>query len=151
MTRRRDPDLVGRVVEDEQPRAAVVGDPTHRLHTVQRRCQSCLGDERVGHALQPVGVEFGLSGAQLGLLAGLAYGAPFALAAIPFGILVDRFNRKALLTAALAGWSAATALCGATTGYASLLAGRAAVGVAEAGGSALDHLRVHGADQIRLR
>ncbi|NBU84241.1 MAG: MFS transporter, partial [Sphingomonadaceae bacterium] len=66
---------------------------------------------------------------------GVAYGVPFALAAIPFGYAVDRYNRKTLMSAALAAWSGATAISGAATGFWSMLAGRAAVGVAEAGGS----------------
>ncbi|WP_422342767.1 spinster family MFS transporter [Parasphingorhabdus sp.] len=99
--------------------------------------QTCHGIDRaiIGLVLKPLGTEFDLSGSQLGLLAGLAYGLPFALAAIPFGYAVDRFNRKNLMTIALTGWSAATALCGAATGFLSLLAGRAAVGITEAGGS----------------
>ena len=99
--------------------------------------QTCHGIDRaiIGLVLPPLKLEFGLTGAQLGFLAGLAYGVPFALAAIPFGFAVDRLNRKALMTAALTAWSAATALCGLATGFWSLFAGRAAVGVAEAGGS----------------
>jgi hypothetical protein len=36
----------------------------------------------IGLVLKPIGDEFHLSGQQLGLLAGLAYGLPFAIAAI---------------------------------------------------------------------
>ena len=99
--------------------------------------QTCHGIDRavIGLVLKPLGTEFNLSGQQLGLLAGIAYGIPFALAAIPFGYAVDRVNRKNLMTFALAAWSGATALCGAATGFWSLLAARAGVGVAEAGGS----------------
>lgn len=99
--------------------------------------QTCHGMDRavIGLVLKPIGDEFQLSGEQLGLVAGLAYGLPFALAAIPFGYLVDRTNRKVLLSIALTGWSAATAICAAATGYWTLLAGRAAVGASEAGGS----------------
>ena len=99
--------------------------------------QTCHGLDRavIGLVLKPVGAEFHLTGSQLGLLAGLAYGLPFALAAIPFGFAVDRFTRTRLLTGALLGWSAATALCAMVGGFASLLGARAAVGLAEAGGS----------------
>lgn len=99
--------------------------------------QTCHGVDRaiIGLVLRPLGLEFDLSGAQLGLLAGVAYGIPFALAAIPFGYAVDRHNRKILMTVALTAWSGATALCGAGSGFWSMLASRAAVGVAEAGGS----------------
>lgn len=99
--------------------------------------QTCHGIDRaiIGLVLKPLGSEFELTGEQLGLMAGFAYGLPFALAAIPFGYAVDRVNRKNLMTFALTAWSAATALCGAATGYWWLVAGRAGVGVAEAGGS----------------
>ena len=89
----------------------------------------------IGLVLQPLGLEFGLTDGQLGILAGVAYGIFFALAAIPFGAVVDRFNRKNLMTMALVGWSGATALCGMATGFWTLLMGRAIVGVAEAGGT----------------
>jgi predicted MFS family arabinose efflux permease len=99
--------------------------------------QTCHGIDRaiIGLVLKPLGQEFHLTGSELGLLAGIAYGVPFALTAIPFGYAVDRYNRRALMTFALTAWSAATALCGAATGFWSLLSGRAAVGMAEAGGS----------------
>lgn len=99
--------------------------------------QTCHGMDRavIGLVLKPLGDEFDLSGQQLGLLAGLAYGLPFALAAIPFGYAVDRWNRKMLLGGALTAWSGATALCAAATGFWSLLIGRAAVGASEAGGT----------------
>jgi len=99
--------------------------------------QTCHGIDRaiIGLVLNPVGQEFGLSDKQLGLLAGLAYGAFFALAALPFGLAVDRFNRRNLMSAALALWSGATALCGLATGFWTLFLGRAAVGTAEAAGS----------------
>jgi predicted MFS family arabinose efflux permease len=99
--------------------------------------QTCHGIDRaiIGLVLHPLGKEFTLTGSQLGFLAGLAYGLPFALAAIPFGFAVDRFNRKALMTAALTAWSAATALCSVASGFWMLFAGRAAVGISEAGGS----------------
>lgn len=99
--------------------------------------QTCHGLDRavIGLVLKPIGAEFHLTGSQLGLLAGLAYGLPFALAAIPFGYAVDRFTRARLLTGALLAWSGATALCAMSVGYNSLLGGRAAVGLAEAGGS----------------
>jgi predicted MFS family arabinose efflux permease len=99
--------------------------------------QTCHGIDRaiIGLVLKPIGQEFHLTGSQLGLLAGVAYGVPFALAAIPFGFAVDRYNRKRLMTLALAAWSGATALCSVVTGFWTMLAGRAAVGVAEAGGT----------------
>lgn len=99
--------------------------------------QTCHGIDRaiIGLVLHPLGEEFHLTGSQLGFLAGLAYGAPFAIAAIPFGQAVDRLRRTWLMTGALTAWSGATALCALGAGFWSLALGRAAVGVAEAGGS----------------
>jgi len=99
--------------------------------------QTCHGIDRaiIGLVLAPIGQEFGLSDGQLGFLAGFAYGIFFAFAAIPFGMAVDRYNRRNIMTAALSIWSGATALCGLATGFWSLLLGRAAVGTAEAAGS----------------
>jgi predicted MFS family arabinose efflux permease len=99
--------------------------------------QTCHGIDRaiIGLVLQPIGKEFALSDRELGLLAGFAYGLLFALAALPFGMAVDRLNRRNLMAVALTFWSAATALCGLATGFWSLVLGRAAVGAAEAGGS----------------
>ena len=99
--------------------------------------QTCHGIDRaiIGLVLEPVGREFGLSDRQRGVLAGLAYGLSFSVAAIPFGIAVDRYSRRTLMTCALSMWSGATALCAFATGFWSLLIGRAAVGIAEAGGS----------------
>ncbi len=99
--------------------------------------QTCHGIDRavIGLVLAPVGREFALSDGQLGILAGFAYGIFFALAALPFGIAVDSWNRRNLMAAALTLWSGATALCGLATGFWTLVIGRAAVGTAEAGGS----------------
>lgn len=125
-----------RVQRDSKPAQSL---PAYRWYVlaVLTLAQTCHGIDRavIGLVLHPLGAEFHLSGSQLGFLAGLAYGAPFALAAIPFGLAVDRMRRTALMTGALTGWSAATAVCAFATGFWTLFAGRAAVGMAEAGGS----------------
>jgi len=97
--------------------------------------QLCHAMDRsiIALVLEPIGKEYALSDGQLGLLAGLAYGLAFAVAAIPFGIAVDRVQRRVLLAAAIAVWSGFTALCGLANSYATLLLSRAAVGAAEAG------------------
>ncbi len=89
----------------------------------------------IGLVLEPLGRDFELSDGQLGVLAGFAYGIFFALAAIPFGVAVDRFNRRNIMAAALTVWSAATAFCGLASGFWSLFVGRSMVGIAEAAGS----------------
>jgi predicted MFS family arabinose efflux permease len=85
--------------------------------------------------LDPIGKEFQLSDSQLGLLAGLAYAIPFAIAGIPLGMLVDRVNRVRLLTVLVTVWSALTALAAFATGFWTLLLARIGVAAAESGGT----------------
>lgn len=85
--------------------------------------------------LDPIGKEFALSDSQLGLLAGLAFAVPFALAGLPLGMLVDRVNRVRLLTALLSFWSGVTALAAFATGFWTLLLARVGVAAAESGGT----------------
>ena len=63
-----------------------------------------------------------------------AFALGYALAQIPSGRLADRFGPRAALTAVVAGWSVLTAMTGATTSLAMLLAVRFLFGAAEAGG-----------------
>ncbi len=85
--------------------------------------------------LEPIGREFALTDSQLGLLAGLAYAIPFALAGIPLGMLVDRVNRVRLVTVLLTVWSGLTALSALATGFWTLLLARVGVAAAESGGT----------------
>jgi predicted MFS family arabinose efflux permease len=85
--------------------------------------------------LEPIGREFGLSDGQRGLLAGLGYALPFAIAGIPLGMLIDRVNRVRLLATLLTIWSGLTALCALATGFWGLLLARVGVGAAESGGT----------------
>lgn len=85
--------------------------------------------------VEPVRAEFRLNDSQIGLLTGLAYGATFAVAGIPIGLLIDRVNRIRLLGALVAIWSGMTALSGMAQNYIQLLVARMGVGASEAGGS----------------
>lgn len=77
--------------------------------------------------------EFGLSNTQLGLLAGLTFAIAYTAGAIPMGMLVDRVNRKRLVGAVLAIWSAFTALSSLANSVTALVAARFMVGAAESG------------------
>jgi predicted MFS family arabinose efflux permease len=84
---------------------------------------------------EPIRREFHLADSQLGLLTGLAYGVSFALAGLPSGYLIDRFNRRRLLAVAAVIWSSMTALIGLGQTYGMLVAARVLMGAAEAGGT----------------
>lgn len=84
--------------------------------------------------LEPIKREFSLSDSQLGFLSGFSYAAAFALAGIPLGWLADRSNRRNLLAALLAVWSAMVALAGSAGQFATLVAARVGIGTMDAGG-----------------
>ena len=93
------------------------------LHSLDRQIVSVL--------LEPLRHEFRLTDSQLGLLSGLAYSAAAILAAVPAGLIADRFPRKVVLIVAVSLWTGLTALCGAANSYALLLLARLGVGATE--------------------
>ena len=89
-------------------------------------------DRQLLAALAPVLIaDLGLSRAEVGLLVGLAF-VGCTPSARCSGVLADRGPRPRLIAAGLGAWSAATALTGTASGFASLAAWRALVGVGEA-------------------
>ena len=84
--------------------------------------------------LEPLKQEFSLTDAQLGFLSGFSYAVAFALAGIPFGWMADRGNRRNLLAALLAIWSALVAFAGSANSFTALVLTRVGIGAADAGG-----------------
>jgi predicted MFS family arabinose efflux permease len=82
---------------------------------------------------EPIRKEFGLSDSQLGMLSGIGYALPFAMAGIPLGALADRVNRTRLVALLLVIWSGFTAVSGLARSLLGLIAARAAIGAAESG------------------
>ena len=75
--------------------------------------------------------EWQLTDGQLGGLT-TAFILLYAIAGIPLGRLADRGRRPVILGVGALVWSGFTALCGLTTGFASLFACRIGVGIGEA-------------------
>ena len=90
----------------------------------------------IGQAMK---VDLKLTDTQLGLLAGTAFAALYALSGIPIARLAERFNRVTILSLSLALWSAFTTLFAVTGSFLQLLAARVGVGVGEAGCSPCAH------------
>ncbi len=89
-------------------------------------------DRQLLAALAPVLIaDLGLSRAQIGLLVGFAFMSVYAIGTLAAGVLADRGPRPRLVAGGLGAWSAATALTGTASGFASLAAWRAVVGVGE--------------------
>jgi predicted MFS family arabinose efflux permease len=98
---------------------------TYAVHAMDRTIINVL--------LEPIRREFHLNDSAMGLLTGLGYAIPFAIAGMPLGALIDRTNRRRLLAALVATWSLFTAFGGLARTYLTLLVTRMAVGAAESG------------------
>jgi predicted MFS family arabinose efflux permease len=84
--------------------------------------------------LEPIRKTFDLNDSELGLLIGLGYALPFALAGIPLGAMVDRVpKRKYFLAGLLVLWSGLTSLGGLAPSFFLLVLSRACVGASESG------------------
>jgi MFS family permease len=75
--------------------------------------------------------EFRLSDTQAGLLA-TAFLVVYAVGAVPFGFLADRWIRKNVVAIGVTIWSVATVLTALSQSYLHLFIGRAVVGIGEA-------------------
>ena len=85
-------------------------------------------------ALLPlIKTDLALTDTELGLLTGVAFAIFYGLFGIPIARLADKSNRRNIIAVAMTFWSAATALCGAASGFWQLFIARISVGVGEAG------------------
>lgn len=83
--------------------------------------------------LEDIKAEFNFTDTQLGWLTGPAFAFFYVLAGFPIARLADRSNRKNIVAASLAFYSAMTAACGAAIGFWSLFLARMGVGIGEGG------------------
>ena len=90
----------------------------------------------VGILAVPIKADLGLSDTELSLMGGLAFALFYTFLGIPIAWLADRKSRVWIMTAALAIWSAMTAVCGLAQNFTQLFLARLGVGVGEAGGVA---------------
>ena len=87
----------------------------------------------LGLLIQDIKVDLQLSDTQLGLLTGIAFAGFYAVMGIPIARWADRGNRVTIISATVALWSVAVALCGVAVSFFQLLLTRIAVAVGEAG------------------
>ncbi len=73
-----------------------------------------------------------LTDTQMGVLQGIAFALFYALFGIPIGWLVDRWNRKTILTIGMTVWSVMTAACGFAGTFWTFFFARVGVGIGEA-------------------
>lgn len=82
--------------------------------------------------VDPISRDLQLTDTQFSLLHGAAFALFYTFLGLPFGWMVDRYDRRALAGAGVLGWSVMTALCGLSRSYGSLFGARMGVGVGEA-------------------
>ncbi|WP_165793528.1 spinster family MFS transporter [Hyphococcus luteus] len=93
----------------------------------------------IGIVAEPVKNEFGLSDTMLGLVGGTAFALVYPTLGLVIARIADRLNRRNILAACLALWSAMTMLCGVAPGFWFLAAARTGVAVGEAGYAPCTH------------
>ncbi len=76
--------------------------------------------------------DLGITDTEMGLLQGLGFAIFYTIFGLPLGWISDRYNRKWILSGGMFFWTVMTAFCGLATGFKSLFAARAGVGVGEA-------------------
>ncbi len=89
--------------------------------------------------LPQIRAEFGASDAVLGLLSGTAFALFYVILGVPIAQYADRCNRRNLIAAAVAIWSAMTAASGLAANIWQLALARVGVGIGEAGCSPPAH------------
>lgn len=86
----------------------------------------------LGLALPAIKREMAVSDTALGLVSGLAFVVVYSLLGIPIGWAADRYNRRRIIAAGLAFWSAMTAATGWVSNIWQLAAARFLMGAGEA-------------------
>lgn len=85
--------------------------------------------------IEPIKAEFKLSDTTMGLVAGFGFVLFYSLLGIPIARLADRMNRRNIVAAAFAFWSAMTFFCGVAQNVTSLTLARIGVGIGESAGT----------------
>ena len=80
----------------------------------------------------PIRADLHLSNTQVSLLYGFAFVFLFATAGLVIGRLIDRYNRRTVLSIGVAVWSIATVSCGLAPNFTWLFIARVVVGTGEA-------------------
>ena len=86
----------------------------------------------MGLLVMPIRADLHISDFQFSLLTGLAFALFYAVLGLPIARLVDRGDRRVILSIGVVTWSIFTLLCGRATSFAALFLARTGVGVGEA-------------------
>ena len=84
---------------------------------------------------ESIRLELNLTDSGIASLTGVSLGLFYVTFGFPIAWLIDRSNRRNIIAASVAAWSAMTVLCGLARNYTQLIISRIGVGVGEAGGT----------------
>jgi len=82
--------------------------------------------------VDPIRADLRITDTQIGVLQGVAFALIYSFAGLPLGRLADLAQRRWVILAGIALWSAGTILCGYAGSFWTLFGGRVIVGVGEA-------------------
>lgn len=82
--------------------------------------------------VEPIKADLHITDFQFSMLLGLSFALFYALFGLPFGWMVDKYNRRRVIFIGVSIWSIATAACGVAGGYWQLFLARIGVGAGEA-------------------
>jgi len=82
--------------------------------------------------VEPIKADFQISDTQMSLLIGMSFALFYTLMGLPIGRMVDRMNRRNIISVGVAVWSVMTALGGMTRNFGQFFLARIGVGVGEA-------------------
>ncbi|MEC9098033.1 MAG: MFS transporter [Pseudomonadota bacterium] len=80
----------------------------------------------------PIQKDLSLSDTQISLLQGLAFVVTYVTMSVPFGRLIDKFNRVRIMISGVIIWSVTTFACGLSRSFGELMVARMGVGAGEA-------------------
>jgi MFS family permease len=93
---------------------------------------SFIDRQILGLLVTPIKRDLNIGDFEVGLLGGLAFALFYTFLGLPIGRLADRANRRNIIAAGIAFWSAMTAVCGLAKSFWALFLARMGVGVGEA-------------------
>lgn len=89
----------------------------------------------VSTVLEPIRLDLRLSDSQVAFVTGVALALFYVTVGLPIATIADRANRRNIVAASVAIWSAMTAVCGLSANFWQFLLSRFGVGIGEAGGT----------------
>jgi predicted MFS family arabinose efflux permease len=89
----------------------------------------------ITQVLEPIRLELHLTDSGVGWLTGPSLAFFYVILGFPISWLIDRSNRRNIISASIVAWSAMTLCTGLSRNYWQLLASRIGIGIGEAGGT----------------